>query len=61
MRNENRKRDVARGFGMALREARVERGISQNLLSLRLADALAVELAPPRHRKSQTIASDLTR
>jgi len=33
MSNEYRKRDVARAFGMALREARVERGISQDLLS----------------------------
>jgi len=33
MSNEYRKRDVARAFGMALREARVERGISQDVLS----------------------------
>ena len=33
MRNEYRKRDVARAFGLALREARVQRGISQDRLS----------------------------
>jgi transcriptional regulator with XRE-family HTH domain len=33
MRNEYRKRDVARAFGLALREARVQRGISQDTLS----------------------------
>lgn len=33
MSNEYRKRDVARAFGLALREARVERGISQDVLS----------------------------
>ena len=35
MRNEYRKRDVARAFGMALRATRVERGISQDMLSER--------------------------
>ena len=33
MSNAYRKRDVARAFGSALREARVERGISQDTLS----------------------------
>lgn len=33
MSNEYRKRDIARAFGLALRAARVERGISQDELS----------------------------
>jgi XRE family transcriptional regulator, regulator of sulfur utilization len=33
MSNEYRKRDVAGAFGLALRAARVERGISQDVLS----------------------------
>lgn len=33
MSNEYRKRDVARAFGLALRAARVEQGISQDRLS----------------------------
>lgn len=33
MSNESRKRDVARAFGLALRAARLERGISQDRLS----------------------------
>jgi hypothetical protein len=33
MNNGYRKRHVARAFGLALRAARVERGISQNKLS----------------------------
>ena len=33
MSNEHRKRDVARAFGLALRAARVEQGISQDMLS----------------------------
>jgi transcriptional regulator with XRE-family HTH domain len=32
MSNEYRKRDVARAFGVALREARIQRGISQETL-----------------------------
>jgi len=34
MSNEYRKRDVARAFGLALRAARVEQGISQDRLSV---------------------------
>ena len=33
MSNDYRKRDVARAFGLALRAARVERGLSQDRLS----------------------------